>query len=282
MTFRHIKNFANDFLDAFIKHDLLTLAAALAFYTALSLAPLLLITVAVFGILGADLRVQLVSQVHALIGNQAGEMVKVVIEGAQERPDLSKLGGILGFLTLIFSASGVFAQLQSSLNLIWQTEASPKSGIAAWLRHRLLSMGMVLSLGFISLVSLAINAVLSFLVTRNGNDLWILLDQGISLFIYTLLFALIFKVLPDAKTSWRKAISAGVLTAVLFMLGKWLIGLYLGQSAVASAYGAAGSLIIFLLWVYYSSLVLFIGGELAALRGRDEIGAPAKAGGRAS
>lgn len=259
-----MKNFFSEFFRRFNKHDLLTLAAALAFYTALSLAPLLLITVSLLGILGGESQVKLISQIQSVIGAQAGETVKVVIEGANERPDLSKIGGIVGLITLIFSASGVFAQLQSSINLVWESSLDAKSGLWLWLRRRFISMGMVFTIGFLSMVSLFITTLLSFVFSQEGT-VWNVVNYVASIAIFSTLFAAIYKFLPDKRLHWKNAYAGGFLTAILFTIGKELIGLYLGKSAVASAYGATGSLIIFLIWVYYSSLIVFIGAELTAL-----------------
>ncbi len=264
MLFRRAKKFGIEFIERFAKHDLLTLAAALAFYTALSLAPLLLITLTVLGVLGGDSQAKLIAQVQGVIGEQAGEMIKVVVEGANERPDLSKIGGILGVGALLFSASGVFAQLQASINLIWEAESEAKNGIWRWLRRRFISMGMVFTIGFLAIVSLLVTTVLSFVFTQEGV-VWTLVNALLSIAVFSSLFAAIFKVLPDRRLPWSSAYVGGFVTALLFTLGKELIGVYLAQSAVASAYGATGSLMLFLVWVYYSSLIVFIGAELTAL-----------------
>lgn len=259
-----VKKFLLAFIENFSKHDLMTLSAALAFYTALSLAPLLLITLWALGLLGTDAQQRLVANIHELVGPFAAEVVKVVIEGAEDRPDLSGVGGVVGFGALFFSASGVFAQIQSSLNLIWDTDGKIPGGFKVWVKRRLLSMGMVLSIGFVSIVSLVVSTALSF-IFKESNSIWTLLNQLISLTVFTCLFASIYKVLPDTPMKWREAIVGGVLTAILFTIGKSLIGIYIGQSAVASAYGAMGSLMVFLVWVYYSALILFMGAELTAM-----------------
>ncbi|MEO5668351.1 MAG: YihY/virulence factor BrkB family protein [Bdellovibrionota bacterium] len=261
---RQLKKFLAAFLDNFAKHDLMTLAAALAFYTALSLAPLLLITLALLELIGPETQNRLVEQIQSVVGSNAAGAVNVVIEGAKDRPDLSGLGGAIGFVALFFSASGVFAQIQSSLNLIWEAKAPQSSGFKTWIRRRLLSMGMVLSLGFVSMVSLIVTAGLSF-VFKESSTIWDLLNHLVSFGVFMALFAAIFKVLPDVPMRWREAFVGGAITGALFVIGKQLIGLYLGQSAVASAYGAMGSLLVFLVWVYYSALTLFIGAELTAM-----------------
>ncbi len=257
---RSFRRILKRFVAGFIRHDVMTLAAALSFYTALSLAPLLLITLAVVGWLGGDMREAFLAQVVTLMGAEAGASVRAVVDNVRE----SQLGNVAGFLgigALLFSASTVFAQLQSSLNTIWNASLEPtKSGWASWVKKRLLSMGMVFTLAFLGMVSLMVSAVLSFLFDE-GAALWEVVNFVVSLGLFALVFACLFKYLPDTRLNWRSALSGGVLTAVLFTVGKHLIGLYLGQSAVGSAYGAAGSLVLLLVWVYYSSVIVFVGAE---------------------
>lgn len=250
-----------EFVAGFMNHDLMTLSAALAFYTALSLAPLLLITLSVVGLLAQGSQSQLIGQIESLIGPQAGVAVRTVVESSGAQPQVGSLAGIVGVTVLLFTASSVFAQLQTSLNVIWGATSQSASSVWSWLTKRLLSMGMVLALGFIAAVSLVVSAVLSFWFTSDGN-LWQVVNYLVSIGVFTILFALIFEFLPDRRLPIREALIGGAMTAFLFSLGKYAIGVYLGRSAVGSAYGAAGSLIVLLLWVYYSSLILFVGAEL--------------------
>lgn len=260
-----IKKLPNQLLSNFGKHDLLTLAAALAFYTALSLAPLLLITLSFLALLGSDSQVQMLNQINAVIGAQAAEAVKIVVESADKRPDLTRIGGIIGSIVLIFSASAVFAQIQSSINLIWETQNEQKPGMWGWVRRRLISMGMVLTMGFLAIVSLILSATLSFVLGQNGA-IWGVVVNFLGTFaVFSFLFGAIYKILPDTHLKWKNALFGGVITAFLFTLGKEAIGFYLGQSAVGSSYGAMGSLLVFLVWVYYSAAILFIGAEVTAL-----------------
>lgn len=265
-------SFIKKLFSNFNAHNLLRMAAALSFYTALSLPPLLLITLTVLALFGESAQDSLVMQVQDVIGEQAAEAVRLVIQGAKDRPDLSKFGGIAGFVTLLFSSSAVFAELQSSMNVIMESEDAPGKGVWGWLRRRLLSMGMVLALGFLSAVSLAVTAALSLLSPDGGAALEIL-NQAVSLAVFTGLFAAMYRIMPDAHLPWRKAAIGGVITAALFTVGKHLIGLYLGKSSVGSSYGAAGSLIAFLAWVYYSAVIVFIGAEITALVSRGVRGA---------
>ncbi len=260
-SWKGIKFFGKELLDKFNQHDVLTLSAALAFYTALSLAPLLLITLSVVGLLGENSQAQLLGQIRGVLGDQASSAIATIIDSAHNRPRVGGLAGIVGVLILIFSASGVFAQLQFSLNKIWEIEGHIRSGMWGLIRQRLLSMGMVISLGFLALVSLVVSTVLSFVLTSEGQ-IWQVVNVVVTLLVFSALFALIFKFLPDVKISWRDAFYGGLVTAILFAVGKSLIGIYLGRSAIGSAYGAAGSLIVLLAWVYYSSAIVFTGAEI--------------------
>lgn len=250
-------------------HDLMTLSAALSFYSVLALAPLLLITLSVVGLLGESAKNNLMIQIENLMGSQASQAINAIIQAANNNPKTGGLAGLFGILILLFSASGVFAQLQSSLNVIWQSDKQLTISTWSWIRKRLLSIGMVLSLGFLGLVSLIISTILSSIFTQTGQ-LWELVNFIISGIIFSVLFSLIFKYLPDTKLTWRNAGVGGIVTSVLFILGKMLIGVYLGKSAVGSAYGAAGSLIVLLVWVYYSSLIVFSGAEITRIVSEKE------------
>lgn len=252
-----IKRAAGDFLS----DDVMTQAAAVAFYTALSFAPMLVITVTMSSYLGNDAQAKVVDQVRAVIGPSAAGAVDLVIDNAKEKPSLSSIAGILGLFTLLFSATGVLAQLQSALNTIWEVRAKPGRGLWNWLRKRVLTLGLLLVVLFLLLVSLAINAALSMVMSGEGWG-WQLVNLVVSLVVFTLLFAAMFQMLPDVNIAWKDVWLGAATTAVLFIIGKWVIGLYLGNSGLGSAYGAAGSVIVFLIWVYYSSIILFIGAEL--------------------
>ena len=254
------KKITEDFIDGFLDHDVLTLSAALAFYTALSLAPLLLITLSIVGLVGIDMRPGISQEIGTLMGPEAGKAIVAIIENVQERPKLGTIAGILGVITLLFSASGVFAQLHTSLNLIWHSTQKNTPGVWSWVKQRLLSMGMVFTLAFLGIVSLLASAIITFLFERY-ELLWQALNNLVSVTIFAFVFAAIFKYLPDSKLTWRNALRGGFITSIMFSIGKYFIGLYLGQSAVASAYGAAGSLIMLLIWVYYSAVIFFMGAE---------------------
>jgi membrane protein len=256
----------------FYEDDALTLAAALAFYTALALAPLVLIVMKIAGLLDPDAQSHVIDQIAAITGGPAAQAVEGVVEAAQRDQASGRLAALLGVATLAFSATGVFGQLQSSLNRIWDVKTRPGLGLLPVLRKRLLSFGMVLTIAFLLLVSLIISAALSALFARD-TLLWNALNSAASFALFTALFALMFRYLPDVQIQWRDAWRGGVVTSALFSVGKFGIGLYIGRSAVSSTYGAAGSLVVLLLWVYYSGLVFFLGAEITEAYARAT-GAP--------
>ncbi|MBY0521814.1 MAG: YihY/virulence factor BrkB family protein [Gemmataceae bacterium] len=246
----------------FSEDDAIDHGAALAFYTALGLAPLVLLCLSISAFFGEGTSQALIEQVRSLIGGQAAEGVDLVVRNAQEKPESGTISAIVGIVTIVFSASGIFAQLQSTLNRIWHVK--PKEGVAGywnWVRSRLLSIGMLLSVLFLMLVSLVLSAGIALVLPTTG-PMWNLATLGFSTMLFIVLFAMIFKFLPDVEIRWRDVWFGATVTAILFAVGKYFIGLYLGQSGVASSYGAAGSLVALLLWVYYSSLILFFGVEI--------------------
>lgn len=279
-SFSDLKRALSAVASGFAKHDIMTLSAALAFYTALSLAPLLVITLSLASLLGENSQAQLVDQIRGALGSEAAQSIDSIIQNSQEKPKLGSIAGIISTIVLLFTASGVFAQIQASLNTIFETEASKSAGIWGWLRKRILSMGMVITLGFLAIVSLVVSAVLAFIFSKEGA-MWQVLNFTVTTAVFSFLFAIILKYLPDTKISWKSALWGGFTTALLFAIGKLLIGLYLGKSAVGSAYGAAGSLLVLLTWVYYSGIILFTGAEITRLhtapeRSRNEAQAAGK------
>ena len=253
----------------FISDDAMSLGGALAFYTALSLAPLLVLVLAIAGFLWqeGDVRGELLRQVSNLVGPSGAEAVKTILDDVG-REKAHGAAAIIGVVTLLFGATSVFAQLQYSLNRVWNVEAKPGEDVADFVRKRLLSLGMILAIAFLLIVSLVVSAALSFLAgparthLPGGDFTWRAVNFIASLVVYTGIFTVIHHSLPDVKITWRDGLVGGVMTAVLFAIGKELLGYYLGQSSTTSAYGAAGSFFVVLLWVYYSSLILFIGAEL--------------------
>jgi membrane protein len=240
----------------------LRLGAALSYYTIFSIAPLLLIVIAIAGLaFGNDVaRTQILNQLQELLGPEAGRAIGEMLQNAS-KPETGILASIVGFLTLLFGATGVVGQLQDALNTIWEVKEK-KSGIKGIFLGRILSLAMILAIGFLLLVSLVISAALTALSDTFGTGAILrALHLIVSIGVVTVLFAMIFKYLPDKEVKWRNVWIGAAVTSVLFTIGKVLVGMYLAKSSVASGYGAAGSLVIILLWVYYNSQILFIGAE---------------------
>ena len=245
-----------------------TYAAALAYYTVFSIAPLLLIALAVGGLVFGQeaLHGQVADALTGLLGSGAADAIDEMLTASA----LSGGGGIasiVGAAVLVIGATTVFGQLQESLNVIWKVRPKPGRGIATILRQRILSFAMILVIAFLLLVSMLLTAVMAsigeFARARlpGGAILWKAIDLTASLALISFLFGAIYKILPDVKLGWRDVRFGAVLTAVLFTIGKFAIGLYLGKSAVATTFGAAGALVIILLWTYYSSAILLFGAE---------------------
>lgn len=245
------------------------MGAALAYYTAFSIAPLLVIAIGVVGIVFGDRGGDSVFEtVRGLVGEKAAYAVRAMVEAASARPRAGAVATVVGIATLLLGASGVFAQLQEALNIIWKAKLRPDAGWGLALGRRLLSFGMVGVIAFLLLSSFVVSAVIAaagklFIgILPGGEAVWQAVNLAVSLCVTSGLFAVIYKALPDVRLLWRDALVGGFFTSVLFSLGQLALGLYLGKSGVASAYGAAGSVIVFLLWVYYSSQIVLFGAEL--------------------
>ncbi|MCB9542918.1 MAG: YihY/virulence factor BrkB family protein [Myxococcales bacterium] len=253
----------------FIDDNCIDLGARLSYYTALSLAPLVILALMVAGLIWDEQSAaeRITTQMRQLFGDSGAAAIEGVMQAGATATG-SGIAAIVGIVTLLFAATVAFASLQETINGIWRVKEAPGRNIWNFLRKRLLSLATMGMIGFLMLVSLIASSVLSFVLDQLHqfipvDDGWVLRvgDIAVSLLIYFGLFAFIFKVLPDVKIAWKDVwIGAGV-TAVLFELGKTLIGLYIANSAVISAYGAATSLVAFLVWVYYSSLIVFFGAE---------------------
>jgi len=248
------------------------LAAALAYYTTFSLAPLLVLIIAIAGLAGGReaAQTQTMAQVEDLLGTDGRDFVQGMIESAS-KPATGLTATLLGAVTLLFGALGVFGELQNSLNTIWEVKPKPARGILDGIKRfilkRLLSFTMVLGVGFLLLASLVVSAALSAFSEYIGTrwafaDFWLeLINFILSFIVITLLFGMIFKFLPEIKIAWKDVWLGAAVTSILFSLGKFLIGLYLGRSEVGNTFGAAGSMAILLIWVYYSAQILFFGAE---------------------
>ncbi len=273
---------------AFIDDNALSRGASIAFYTVTSIAPVLFIVVAIAGLVfGEDAaRGAIAAQLGGLMGQQSAELLQTAIKGASNRSS-GILASVIGFVTLLVTASGVFGEMQTALNEIWK--AQPKgSTVSQLLKARALSLGLVGALGFLLLVSLVISAMLTalgdFVNARLpfGSVLLSGLNFGLSFVMIAVLFAAIYKVLPDRRLAWRDVIVGAVATAFLFTIGKSLIGLYIGSSTIASSYGAAGALIVVLLWIYYSAEIFLLGAEFTKVYASRHGSASGRAAGMAA
>jgi membrane protein len=246
-----------------------SMSAALSYYTIFAIAPLILIAVAVSGLFFGEeaSRGEIYKSIHGLLGADGAKAVQSFVEASSIK-NASITATIIGVVTLLIGATTVFAQLQDSLNSIWKVTGKPGRGLWLLLRQRLLSFSLILVIAFLLLVSLLASAILSavgeFAIVHlpGGEVLWQFLNAGVSFGLTTLLFASIYKILPDVKLSWKDVWFGGAMTAFFFTIGKMLIGLYIGKSGVTSTYGAAGSAVLILVWTYYSSAVLLFGAEV--------------------
>lgn len=256
-------------LGRFFEDGAFQLSAAIAYYSLLSIAPLFLIVVAVAGVFFADgqVHMQLIEQMRGLIGDAGATLTQTVIEHT-ESEERSKWSLLIGTVLTIAGATTVFAQLQSALNRVWRVEAAPGHALFGFIKQRLLSFALVLSIGFLLMVSLVTSALLAmfraYLDSKIDNLGWVWqgMDLAISFALMTALIALMFKYLPDREIEWRDTWLGAVITAALFIVGKQVIGLYLGQTSVASSFGAAGSVVVFMIWVYYAAAILLFGAEI--------------------
>ncbi len=251
------------------------LAAALAYYTIFSLAPLLIIAIAIAGaVFGkAAANGEIVGQLQGLIGKPGADLIQTAITNASQ-PKQGNIASIVSVIVLLFGASGLFAQLQDALNTIWEVQPKPGRGIIPMIRDRFLSFGMVLGVGFLLIVSLVASAILGTVSTYFHNFLpgadflWQIVNFVLSFAVTTLLFGLIFKLLPDVKIVWSDVWIGAALTSGLFSVGRFVLGQYLGSNSFGSIYGAAGTLVVILAWIYYAAQILFVGAEFTKVYAR--------------
>jgi membrane protein len=242
-------------------HDLPMLSAAIAYYTTLSLSPLVLLSVVLIGAMYPSAQQHFVNDVASLTGAEGAKVIRTIIDNASSHPDLGKLAGWIAVAVLLFSASAVFGQLQMALNRVWDMTNVSTGGIKAFVRRRVFSAGVLLAVLFITIVSFVAQALLNLIADSEA----ILLKSAwwaISVLIYAALFSTLYRWLPDGRVPWWTAFRGGLITTLLFMIGRALIGLYLAHSNTAGAFGPAGALIVLLLWLYYSTLVFLLSAEL--------------------
>lgn len=264
-----IYEFTKQVIEEFSNDNVLKYSASLSYYTIFSIAPLLIIIIALCDLLFNKQAMQgkIYDEIKHLVGSDAALQIQTTIQNVHLSSD-SWIASVIGVVTLILGATGVFGEIQDSLNRIWGLKVKPKSGLWKVIINRLLSFSLILSLGFVFIVSLALNAVVLAIGSRidslfNGSiyNFIPFIENILSFVITTIIFAAIFKILPDAKIKWKDVIVGAVVTALLFVLGKFLIGYYLTTSKLNTMYGAAGSIIIILSWTYYSSAILYMGAE---------------------
>jgi membrane protein len=258
---------------AFSEDNAFKLSASLSYYTIFALGPLLIIIISLAGIFfGKDaVEGKIYQELYGLVGSDAALQIQEIISNAQHSHATS-IGAVIGIIILFIGATGVFTEMQGSINFIWSVRAKPKKGWLKYLGNRLLSFSLVIGLGFVLLVSLIINALLTLLSDRLVKlfphytiYFFNTVNTIIILAVITGLFAVIYKVLPDAIISWKDALIGAAFTAFLFLIGKFLIGYYLGRSNMGITYGTAASIVILLTWVYYSSLILYFGAEFTKI-----------------
>lgn len=253
----------------FMSDQGMKLSAALSYYTIFSLAPMLLVMISVLSIFfGHDaIQGELFDQIRGLVGNDAASQLQDIIKNA-ELSNKSGVAAAIGIGTLLLGATGVFAEIQSSINFIWSIEARPEKGWLRYLRTRLISFSLILALGFLLIVTLGVNSLVDLLSSQLEEYfseasvvIFYIFNLAIALVLITTLFAVIFKILPDGQLRWKECFIGAAFTAILFGIGKFLISFYIGKSDLGATYGASASIIILLSWIYYSSIILYFGAE---------------------
>jgi membrane protein len=273
MRIRKVYNLFKSAGNGFIDDNAFKLAAALSYYTVFALGPLLIIIISLAGLFFGQeaAKGSIYFQLNGLLGADAAKQIQDIINNIQQS-ESSTTGAIVGGIILLIGATGVFTEMQDSINYIWSVKAKPKKSWLKYLTNRLLSFSIVVGMGFLLLVSLVINAVLNAISVRltrifpnSDIDLFTSLNMIILVVTITGLFAAIFKLLPDATISWKDAWIGAVLTAALFLVGKTGISYYLGRANLGVTYGTAASIVIILIWVYYSALILYFGAEFTKM-----------------
>ena len=253
----------------FNEDNAIKLSASLAFYTIFSIGPLLLVVITLMGFFykKAEATTQVFDQLSMLVGKSGAAQLRSILDNISNQNNTT-LFGVIGVIILVFGATGIFTEIQSSINYIWSIKATPKRSWLKYITDRLLSFSLIIGIGFLMVVTLIINVGVDLVTTRMQaylGDTYIILIQGVNILlllaIVICLFAVIYKVLPDATISWKDALIGASFTGLLFLIGKFLISYYLGSSSSINMYGAAASIIILLSWVYYISIILYFGAE---------------------
>lgn len=253
-------------LDNINGHDIFTLAGALAYTTALALSPFILIILSLASFLSHDLQTRIYAQLSSSLGEKVGATIKAVIENADQHPNISGLSGLAGFIILAISASAIFSQLRMVLDKINEYEAPEKqSTIVSFIKERVLSLGLVLGFAFLSVVSMLVTVAIAVLIPSSEGVIWQAVSIVVNIALFVFLFASMYRFIPTAALPWKACFMSGAVSAVFYQIGKTLIGLYLATAGLETAYGAAGSLVVFLVWVYYTTLTLLVSYEISRL-----------------
>lgn len=264
-----------DTIRSFKENNPFEMAAALAYYTLLSIAPLLLVIVGAAGLLlgEAQIRDALVEQARQLVGSEGASLLQTVMQNAAQSPKNS-VSMIVGFVLTILGATTIFAYLQRSLDRIWDVKPAPSNAVVCFARARLVSLGVVLGLAFMMLASLVLQAAISGLqnyiatLFPGAAIVSVIINSLLSLSLVALVLAMLFRYVPDVEIAWRETLIGAFVTAFLLTIGNYAIGLYLGRAAVGSAHGAAGSAVVFMVWVYYTAVILFFGAKMTKVIAR--------------
>jgi membrane protein len=264
--------------------ELFTHAAAIAYYSALSMAPIVVLTLWLLSLLGAQWQAELSRALTGLMGDRAAQAVVLIVNNAKSRPTLGNVAGIIGLIVTLFSASAVFAQLQGSLNRVWRVQepASRNAAIGIWLKARARAFALVIGIAFLLIISFAVSALIHLMIPYDTLA-WSIVEYVVSLVVFVVAFGAMYRVLPDTDIDWSDATWGALLTTVLFILGKFAIEAYIGHVSVGGAYGSAGAVVVMLTWVYYASFVVLLGAELThgLAMAREHPEAPALSSGHA-
>lgn len=262
MKLATIKKNLNSLVDSINKHEIFILAGSLAYTTALAIAPFLLILLSVASLLGPDLQEKLYTNLATSIGEKAGQAIIEIVKNTRENSKFSGISGVIGFIILVVSASAIFAQMRIALDKINEhKDAENKSGLWIFIKDRFLSMGLVFGFAFLSIVSMMISTTIAVVFVGGEGVFWEAISTFINFLIFSVLFMLIYKVIPSDELEWRRCRISGMVSAIFYLIGKNLISLYLAHAGLESSYGAAGSLVAFLVWVFYTSMTLLISYE---------------------
>ena len=262
MNTRTIKEHLGHFVDDIDKHDIFTLSGSIAYTTALAIAPFLLILLSIASLLGPELQEKLYVNIAASIGEKAGQTIIDIVQNTRKNSSFSGWSGLIGFVILVVSASAIFVQLRLALNKINEHEtAKDKSGFWLFMKDRFLSMGLVFGFAFLSIVSMIVSTTIAVVFPTGEGVFWEIISIMVNFIIFSVLFTAIYRVIPSDKLDWRRCRISGMVSAIFYLIGKILISLYLANAGIESSYGAAGSLVVFLVWVYYTALTLLTSYE---------------------